>query len=97
MLLTLVEIPLMIAVQKVYDAHHQALLKAIQDSVARSEEVVHEAVSSVQTVRSFATEEEESRSYEASLEETHQLKNQRDLETAIYLIVIWVDSSGSSK
>ncbi|KAM6472134.1 antigen peptide transporter 2 isoform 1-T1 [Liasis olivaceus] len=87
-LLMLVEIPLMMAVQKVYDARHQALLKAIQDSVARSEEVVHEAVSSVQTVRSFATEEEESRRYEASLEETRQLKNQRDLETAVYLIVV---------
>ncbi|KAL7986532.1 hypothetical protein Chor_011698 [Crotalus horridus] len=62
-LLMLIETPLMMAVQKVYDVRHQdawsklvfrrltlpllswsiqALLKAIQDSVARSEEVVHE-------------------------------------------------------
>uniref|UniRef100_A0A8C5RSL7 Uncharacterized protein n=1 Tax=Laticauda laticaudata TaxID=8630 RepID=A0A8C5RSL7_LATLA len=83
-LLMLIEIPLMMAVQKVYNVRHQALLKAIQDSMAHSGDVVHEVISSVQTVRSFATEEEESQRYEASLEDTCQLKNQRDLERIVY-------------
>ncbi|XP_044838776.1 uncharacterized protein LOC123345792 [Mauremys mutica] len=64
----------------------QAVLKAIQDSMARSGEVVRESVSSIETVRSFATEEEESRRYEAALAETHRLKNRRDLERALYLL-----------
>ncbi|KAM3844342.1 antigen peptide transporter 2 [Vipera latastei] len=89
-LLMLIETPLMMAVQKIYNVRHQALLKAIQDSVAHSEEVVHEVISSVQTVRSFATEEKESQRYEASLEDTCQLKKQRDLERIIYLFAVRV-------
>ncbi|XP_026544083.1 antigen peptide transporter 2 [Notechis scutatus] len=83
-LLMLIETPLMMAVQKVYNVRHQALLKAIHDSMAHSDDVVHEVISSVQTVRSFATEEEESQRYEASLEDTCRLKNQRDLERVVY-------------
>ncbi|XP_032065622.1 LOW QUALITY PROTEIN: antigen peptide transporter 2 [Thamnophis elegans] len=89
-LLMLIETPLMMAVQKVYNARHQALLKAIQDSVARSEEVVREVISSMETVRSFATEEKESERYEASLGDTCRLKNQRDLERMVYLFVVRV-------
>ncbi|XP_043353429.1 uncharacterized protein LOC119842682 [Dermochelys coriacea] len=85
-LLTLVETPLTMAAQNIYDARHQAVLRAIQDSMARSGEVVRESVSSIETVRSFATEKEESRRYEAALAETHQLKNRRDLERALYLL-----------
>ncbi|KAJ6652532.1 hypothetical protein lerEdw1_011438 [Lerista edwardsae] len=86
-LLTLVETPVMMAAQRVYDARHQALLKEIQDSLAHSGEVVRETVSSIETVRSFATEEEESRRYEEALAKTCRLKNRRDLETAFYLLV----------
>ncbi|XP_032066349.1 antigen peptide transporter 2-like, partial [Thamnophis elegans] len=89
-LLLLIETPLMMAVQKVYDVRHQALLKAIQDSVACSEEVVREVISSMETVRSFATEEKESQRYEASLGDTCRLKNQRDLERIVYLFVVRV-------
>ncbi|XP_034280776.2 LOW QUALITY PROTEIN: antigen peptide transporter 2-like [Pantherophis guttatus] len=89
-LLMLIETPLMMAVQKVYNARHQALLKEIQDSVGRSEEVVREVISSMETVRSFATEEKESQRYEATLGDTCRLKNQRDLERIIYLFVIRV-------
>ncbi|XP_060093773.1 antigen peptide transporter 2-like [Heteronotia binoei] len=86
-LLTLIEIPLMMALQRVYDTRHQAFLQAIQDSLARSGEVVRETLSSIRTVRSFAMEEEESRRYDAALAETRRLKNQRDLEQALYLLV----------
>uniref|UniRef100_A0ABM5FDC5 Antigen peptide transporter 2-like n=1 Tax=Pogona vitticeps TaxID=103695 RepID=A0ABM5FDC5_9SAUR len=85
-LLTFIETPLMLAAQKVYDARHQALLKAIQDSTAHSGEVVREMVSSIETVRGFATEEEESKLYDAALEETRRLKNQRAVEKAVYLL-----------
>uniref|UniRef100_H9GBR3 Antigen peptide transporter 2 n=1 Tax=Anolis carolinensis TaxID=28377 RepID=H9GBR3_ANOCA len=85
--LSLIETPIMLATQKFYDRRHQALLLEIQDSIARSGEVVRETVSSIETVRSFATEEEESQRYDAALKETHRLKNQRDLEKAIYLLI----------
>ncbi|XP_037769665.2 antigen peptide transporter 2 isoform X1 [Chelonia mydas] len=85
-LLTLVETPLTMAAQNLYNARHQAVLRAIQDSLARSGEVVRESVSSIETVRSFATEEEESGRYEAALAETHRLKSRRDLERALYLL-----------
>ncbi|KAL8213483.1 UNVERIFIED_CONTAM: hypothetical protein K2H54_065992 [Gekko kuhli] len=86
-LLTFVEAPLMMALQKVYDTRHQALLQKIQDSLAHSGEVVRETLSSIKTVRSFATEEEESRRYDTALAETRQLKNQRDFERALYLLI----------
>nr|XP_020634429.1 antigen peptide transporter 2 [Pogona vitticeps] len=86
-LLTLIETPLMLAVQKFYDVRHKALLKAIQDSVAHSGEVVRETVSSIETVRGFATEEEESERYDTTLKKTQQLRNQRDLERTAYLLV----------
>nr|XP_028573572.1 antigen peptide transporter 2-like [Podarcis muralis] len=86
-LLTLVEVPVMLAAQKVYDARYKVLLQAIQDSLARSGEVVRETVSSVETVRSFATEEEESERYDAALAETHRLKDRRDWERAVYLLL----------
>ncbi|XP_044839720.1 antigen peptide transporter 2-like isoform X2 [Mauremys mutica] len=85
-LLTLLETPLTMAAQSLYDARRQAVLRAIQDSMARSGEVVRESVSSIETVRSFATEEEESRRYRAALAETHRLKNRRDLERDLYLL-----------
>lgn len=65
----------------------QALLQEIQDSLAQSGEVVQETVSSIETVRSFATEEEESQRYERALAKTCQLKNQRDMERALYLLI----------
>ncbi|XP_066469291.1 ATP-dependent translocase ABCB1-like [Tiliqua scincoides] len=86
-LLTLVETPLMMAAQKFYDTCHMALLQEIQDSLAHSGEVVRETVSSIETVRSFATEEEESQRYERALAKTCQLKNRRDMERALYLLV----------
>ncbi|KAH0630646.1 hypothetical protein JD844_013899 [Phrynosoma platyrhinos] len=46
-----------------------------------------DSVSSIETVRSFATEEEESQRYDTALKETHRLKNQRDLERAIYVLL----------
>ncbi|XP_044285692.1 antigen peptide transporter 2 isoform X3 [Varanus komodoensis] len=85
--LTSIEVPIMLAAQKFYDVRHKRLLQAIQDSIACSGEVVRETVSSIETVRSFATEGEESQRYDANLNKTHQLKNQKDMERAFYLLI----------
>ncbi|XP_074975228.1 ATP-dependent translocase ABCB1-like [Caretta caretta] len=85
-LLTLFETPITIVAQKIHDSYYQALLKDVQDSLARSGEVVREVVSSIETVRSFAAEDEESRRYDAALMETHQLASRRDQVRALYLL-----------
>uniref|UniRef100_A0A8C0GLH4 ABC transmembrane type-1 domain-containing protein n=2 Tax=Chelonoidis abingdonii TaxID=106734 RepID=A0A8C0GLH4_CHEAB len=85
-LLTLIEMPLTMAAQNLYNARHQAVLRAIQDSMAHSSEIVRESVSSIETVRSFATEEEESQRYKAALAKTHQLKKRHNLERELYLL-----------
>ncbi|XP_059571274.1 antigen peptide transporter 2 [Alligator mississippiensis] len=85
-LLTLLESPLTMASRKVYDARYQAVLRAIQDSVAYSGEVAREAVASMETVCSFGTEEEEAQRYKAALAHTQRLKDRRDLERALYLL-----------
>lgn len=64
----------------------QVLLKEIQDSLALSGEVVQETVTSIETVRSFATEKEESERYQRALAKTCSLKNRRDIERALYLL-----------
>uniref|UniRef100_A0A8C3FPX2 Uncharacterized protein n=1 Tax=Chrysemys picta bellii TaxID=8478 RepID=A0A8C3FPX2_CHRPI len=96
-LFTTVGLPLILLVPKFSGKFHQAVLRAIQDSLARSGEVVRESVSSIETVRSFATEDEESRRYEAALAETHRLKKRHDLERELYLLFCQVSGDGGTQ
>ncbi|XP_006164606.1 antigen peptide transporter 2 [Tupaia chinensis] len=86
-LLSLLDMPLSIAAEKVYNARHQALLREIQDAVANAGQVVREAVGGLQTVRSFGAEEQEVCRYKEALERCRKLRWQRDLERALYLLV----------
>ncbi|KYO25500.1 hypothetical protein Y1Q_0017078 [Alligator mississippiensis] len=90
--LTLLEMPLTMAAQKIYDARYQiwGLCWAIQDSVACSDEVAREAVASTESVHSFGTEEEEARCYATALTHTCHLKDRWDLEWALYLLLQWL-------
>lgn len=65
----------------------QAVLREIQDAVARAGQVVREAVGDLQTVRSFGAEEEEVCRYKEALERCRQLWWRRDLEQALYLLL----------
>ncbi|KAM4697083.1 antigen peptide transporter 2-like [Rhinophrynus dorsalis] len=86
-LLTFLSSPLTWMIQKVYNKYHQELVQKIQDSIARSSDVAKEIIESVRTVYSFAAEEEEAKRYEEALQETHSLQTQRDLVTAVYLLL----------
>uniref|UniRef100_A0A8C4MRG6 Antigen peptide transporter 2 n=1 Tax=Equus asinus TaxID=9793 RepID=A0A8C4MRG6_EQUAS len=86
-LLSLVDVPLMIAAEKVYNVRHQAVLREIQDAVAKAGQVVREAVGGLQTVRSFGAEDHEVCRYKEALERCRQLWWQRDLERAMYLLL----------
>lgn len=85
-LLSLFEVPLTMAAEKVYNGRHQAVLREIQDAVAQAGQVVREAVGGLKTVRSFGAEEQEACRYEEALERCRKLWWQRDLERALYLL-----------
>ncbi|XP_059878035.1 antigen peptide transporter 2 [Delphinus delphis] len=86
-LLSLLEVPLMTAAEKMYSARHQAVLQEIQDAVAKAGQVVREAVGGLQTVRSFGAEEQEVRRYKEALDRCRQLWWRRDLEKALYCLL----------
>uniref|UniRef100_UPI00398EB7DB ABC-type oligopeptide transporter ABCB9-like isoform X2 n=1 Tax=Pristiophorus japonicus TaxID=55135 RepID=UPI00398EB7DB len=85
-LLMFIESPLTVVIQKLYNQYHMKLVLEVQDSIAKSNHLAGEIVSSIRTVRSFGTEDEESELYEQKLQETHQLKTKRDIVTAVYLL-----------
>ncbi|XP_051899584.1 antigen peptide transporter 2-like [Pristis pectinata] len=85
-LLMFIESPLTIVIQKLYNQHHMKLVLEVQDSIARSNQLAGEIVSSIRTVRSFGTEDLESELFEKKLQETYQLKNKRDRVRAVYLL-----------
>ncbi|XP_056673951.1 antigen peptide transporter 2-like isoform X3 [Monodelphis domestica] len=85
--LSLLEVPLSMATEKIYNARHQTVLQQIQDAVAKAGQVVREAVGSLKTVRSFGAEEDEAQRYEEALEHKRQLEWRRDWERAAYLLL----------
>ncbi|XP_043856072.1 antigen peptide transporter 2-like [Dromiciops gliroides] len=84
--LSLLEIPLIMAAEKVYNARHQAGLRRIQDTVAMARQVVQEAVGSLRTVRSFGAEEDEAHRYEEALEQRQKLQWLQNREHRVYLL-----------
>ncbi|NXL40581.1 TAP2 protein, partial [Glaucidium brasilianum] len=85
-LLALLELPLGITARKVYDVRYQALQRALLDAAARTAAVVQEAVASIETVRTFAGEEEEERRHSQALAERLRLKNQMDIVRALFIL-----------
>ncbi|XP_072406556.1 antigen peptide transporter 2-like [Chiloscyllium punctatum] len=85
-LLIFIESPLTIVLQKLYNKYHMKLVREVQDSIAKSNQLAGEIVSGIRTVRSFAAEDEESELFEEKLQATHQLKNKRDIVRAVYLV-----------
>ncbi|NXG87305.1 TAP2 protein, partial [Stercorarius parasiticus] len=86
-LLALLEVPLTITARKVYDARYQVLQRAMLDATANTAAVVQEAVSSIETVRSFAGEEEEERRHSRAVAEMLGLKDRIDVERALFTLV----------
>ncbi|XP_075594578.1 antigen peptide transporter 2 [Balearica regulorum gibbericeps] len=86
-LLALLEVPLIITARKVYDARYQMLQRATLDATANTAAVVQEAVSSIETVRTFAGEEEEERRHSQAVAKMLALKDQMDVEQALFTLV----------
>ncbi|XP_032061066.1 antigen peptide transporter 2 [Aythya fuligula] len=86
-LLALLEVPLAIVARKTYNARYQMLQQAVLDATAGTGMVVQEAISSIETVRAFAGEEEEERRYGQALTKMLRLRDQRDMEKAIFILI----------
>ncbi|XP_074710457.1 antigen peptide transporter 2 isoform X1 [Strix uralensis] len=86
-LLALLEVPLGVTARKVYDVRHQALQRATLDATAKTAAVVQEAVASIETVRTFAGEEEEERRHSQAVAEMLRLKNQMDVEWTLFILI----------
>lgn len=86
-ILVLMEAPITMVAENIYDTHYQRLSLEVQDSMALTNEVAREVVSSIHAVRSFNTEKHEARRYDNRLMDTHTLKTRRDTVRAVYLLV----------
>ncbi|NXJ87000.1 TAP2 protein, partial [Trogon melanurus] len=86
-LLALVEVPLAVTARKVYNARYQVLQRAALDATAATAAVVQEAVSSIETVQTFAGEEEEERRHSRAVAEMLRLKDRLVVERAFFILV----------
>ncbi|NXS69131.1 TAP2 protein, partial [Pandion haliaetus] len=86
-LLALLEVPLTITARKVYDARYQVLQRAMLDATANTAAVVQEAISSIETVRTFAGEEEEQRRHSQAVAEMLGLKDRMNMEEALFTLI----------
>ncbi|NXC50133.1 TAP2 protein, partial [Penelope pileata] len=86
-LLALLEVPLAIAGWKLYNNQHQVLQQGVLDAAANTRAVVQESISAIETVRAFDGEEEEERRYGQALTKALQLRDQRDMKKAIFILI----------
>ncbi|XP_078496836.1 antigen peptide transporter 2-like [Lissotriton helveticus] len=85
-LLTFVDTLIIAGLQTVYNRYYEDLVKRVQDSIARSNDLAGEVVSSIRTVRSFTAEREELDRYRGALLETHRLKTKQEMVQTVYLL-----------
>ncbi|KAJ1146776.1 hypothetical protein NDU88_013036 [Pleurodeles waltl] len=85
-LLTSLDTLITAGLQTVYNRYYEDLVKKVQDSIARSNDLAGEVVSSIRTVRSFTAEREEVDRYRAALLETHRLKTKQEMVQTLYLL-----------
>ncbi|XP_043938083.1 antigen peptide transporter 2-like [Protopterus annectens] len=83
--LTIIESLVSGLIQMFYNPFNKKIIEKIQDSIAQSNSVAEEIISSIKTVRSFATEEEENQRYQSKLEIMHVLNIWRDTARAAFI------------
>ncbi|XP_006815751.1 ABC-type oligopeptide transporter ABCB9 [Saccoglossus kowalevskii] len=73
-IVTLIMIPLVAVVAKVYGKYYKKLSRMVQDTLALANNVAEETLSSMKTVRSFAHEIKETAKYADKLHDTYLVK-----------------------
>ncbi|KAL9820550.1 antigen peptide transporter 2-like isoform 1-T3 [Geothlypis trichas] len=86
-LLALLEVPLGIATRRVQSTRKQALQRSMLEASARTAAGVQESVAAIETIRTFSAEEEEEEQHRQNLAKELRLKEQIELELAIFTLV----------
>ncbi|XP_077048618.1 antigen peptide transporter 2-like [Agelaius phoeniceus] len=86
-LLALLEVPLGIATRRIQSTRKQALQRSMLEASARTAAGVQESVAAIETIRTFSAEEEEEEQHRRNLDKELRLKEQIELELAIFTLV----------
>ncbi|NWZ98613.1 TAP2 protein, partial [Nesospiza acunhae] len=86
-LLALLEVPLGIATHRIQSTRKQALQRSMLEASARTAAGVQESVAAIETIRTFSAEEEEEEQHRQNLAKELRLKEQIELELAIFTLV----------
>ncbi|XP_071945234.1 ABC-type oligopeptide transporter ABCB9-like [Antedon mediterranea] len=85
-LITLLAIPIIALVSEIYGKYYKKLSKAVQDSLAVANNVAEEVISSMKTVRSFASEKQENERYANKLKKTYKINLKEALAYSGYML-----------
>ncbi|NWW28986.1 TAP2 protein, partial [Falcunculus frontatus] len=86
-LLALLELPFEIATHRIQSARKQALQRSMLEASARTASGVQESVAAIETIRIFSGEEEEEEQHSRNLAKELRLKEQMELELALFTLV----------
>ncbi|NWV72585.1 TAP2 protein, partial [Dasyornis broadbenti] len=86
-LLALLELPLEITTRRIHSARKQALQRSMLEASARTASGVQESVAAIETIRIFSAEEEEKERHSWNLAKELRLKEQMELELALFTFV----------
>ncbi|XP_033748629.1 ATP-binding cassette sub-family B member 9-like [Pecten maximus] len=87
-ILSLIVIPLVFGVSKVYGKYYKRLSKQVQNRLAKANEVAEEAFTSMRTVRSFANENSEKARYYSHLLRMYKIKKK---QAVFYAGYVWTN------
>ncbi|XP_060069453.1 ABC-type oligopeptide transporter ABCB9-like [Ylistrum balloti] len=87
-ILSIIVLPLVFGVSKVYGKYYKRLSKQVQNRLAKANEVAEEAFTSMRTVRSFANESYEKSRYYSNLMRMYKVKKK---QAVFYAGYVWTN------
>ncbi|XP_076008071.1 antigen peptide transporter 2 isoform X2 [Genypterus blacodes] len=85
--LTIVEMPLLAAVDSQYQAKSKDFKNQIQERLAEAKEEAHQTISGIRTVRSFRGELREVKRYKECLEQVCAVKSRGRIYSSVFLLI----------